>query len=178
MSESTSLKKNFLEHYQHYIEDILHDHNNYTGLSVHGVRFVAKETECVVDDVNPEFFSVYLRHQDGTTEVIADASFSRVTELRDLANVIAAQYDLKCEDFTLQNVNKGLRIVVVLDDGMVLSVHSGSDIPVSVAIQDLNIDHADADEIAILNDGTEFLGSVQQTVYDPCLVNSVFSAFE
>lgn len=43
---------------------------NVQNVHVHGVR--EADGECVVDDLNPQFFTVYRRDADGTSEALED----------------------------------------------------------------------------------------------------------
>ena len=52
--------------------------NEFVDVTVHGVRDLNEniddETACIVDDVHPHFFSVYLRHESGEEECVGDFS--------------------------------------------------------------------------------------------------------
>jgi len=70
-----------------------------------------------------------------------------------------------------------IRLVIHLEGGIIQAVYSDSDTSIRVAIQDLDIDGADQDEMATLDDGTEFVGSIQPTTSYPEHVARVFAAF-
>ena len=91
----------FINLYPELLDKDLH---SYRAVHLHGVRDLNQEsdseTQCVVDDENPGFFSVYVRHQDGTCVVCADASLDRLDGLRAFAQRLADQHHWDYQDFT------------------------------------------------------------------------------
>ena len=75
------------------------------------------------------------------------------------------------------NANE-IRLVIHLEGGLVQAVYSNSSAPVRVAIQDFDIEGADGDEIATLDDGTEFVGHIEATLHNDSHVADVFAAFD
>ncbi|NOS75361.1 MAG: hypothetical protein HOP36_12675 [Methyloglobulus sp.] len=75
------------------------------------------------------------------------------------------------------NANE-IRLVIHLEGGLVQAVYSNSSAPVRVAIQDFDIEGADGDEIAMLDDGTEFLGHIEPIFRNDSHVADVFAAFD
>ena len=73
------------------------------------------------------------------------------------------------------NTNK-IRLVIHLEGGVIQAVYSDSDTPIRVAIQDLDIDGADQDEMATLDDGTEFVGHIEPILRNDSHVGRVFTA--
>ena len=90
--------------FDQYAESVEHNHNLYTGIEIHGVRYLnddsVEDQECFVDDKNPQFFSIYARHVDGTCLVCADADMDRIDEIRTLAKDLAVKYCWEYRDFT------------------------------------------------------------------------------
>lgn len=74
------------------------------------------------------------------------------------------------------NTNE-IRLVIHLEGGIVQAVYSNSSTSIKVAIQDLDIDGADEDEMATLDDGTEFVGHIEPIFRDDSHVALVFAAF-
>lgn len=70
-----------------------------------------------------------------------------------------------------------IRLVIHLEGGIVQAVYSNSATVIKVAIQDLDIDGADGDEMAELDDGTEFVGHIEPILRDDTHVARVFAAF-
>ncbi|PPD43764.1 MAG: hypothetical protein CTY16_12555 [Methylobacter sp.] len=91
----------FINLYPELLDKDLH---SYRAVHLHGVRDLNQESDseiqCVVDDENPGFFSVYVRHQDGTCVVCADASLDRLDGLRAFAQRLADQHHWSYQDFT------------------------------------------------------------------------------
>jgi len=86
------LEKRMLESHEFidaYFDLPNHKPDDYQEIIIHGVREirdeVLNEPECVIDDSNPEFYSAYVRHKDGCSEVIADASPDKLDALRSYA---------------------------------------------------------------------------------------------
>jgi hypothetical protein len=80
--------------------------NQYVDIEIHGVVDIhndgqADEIECQLDDENPQFFSVYVRHKDGCSEAIADAGLSKLYVLREFAQRLADQNQWSYKDYTL-----------------------------------------------------------------------------
>lgn len=74
------------------------------------------------------------------------------------------------------NANE-IRLVIHLEGGIVQAVYSDSATPVKVAIQDLDIDGADGDEMATLDDGIGFVGHIEPILRNDSHVARVFAAF-
>jgi hypothetical protein len=49
----------------------------------------------MVDNVDPQFCSIYAKHQDGWSAVVADASLDKLDEIKKYANYWASAYGLK-----------------------------------------------------------------------------------
>ncbi|GAB6142454.1 hypothetical protein JCM14076_31840 [Methylosoma difficile] len=81
--------------------------SQYVDIEIHGVVDInsgdieSDETQCQVDDENPQFFSVYVRHKDGCSEVIADAGLNKLYDLREFAQRLAEQNQWRYKDYTL-----------------------------------------------------------------------------
>jgi hypothetical protein len=75
------------------------------------------------------------------------------------------------------NANE-IRLAIHLEGGIVHAIYSNTSTPIRFVIQDFDIEGADADEMAKLADGTEFIGSIQSTVEDIDCVASAFLAFD
>jgi|GEM_PF-1359028 len=71
-----------------------------------------------------------------------------------------------------------INLVVHLEGGLIQAIYTDSPFNIRVAIQDFDIEGADLDEIATLPDGTEFVGSIQQAIFNDQLVVEVFSALD
>ena len=76
----------------------------------------------------------------------------------------------------MTNVTNEIRLVIHLEGGIVQAVYSDSDTPIRVAIQDLDIEGADQDEMATLDDGTEFVGHIEPILSNHVHVTGVFAA--
>jgi hypothetical protein len=76
-----------------------------------------------------------------------------------------------------RNFPSPIRIVVEIECGLVQTVYSESFADVRVAIKDMDVEGADGDEIAELDDGTEFVGHIESAYRNDTLVERVFSAF-
>lgn len=75
------------------------------------------------------------------------------------------------------NTNQ-IRLVIHVEGGIVQAIYSNSSAPIQVAIQDFDIEGADGDEIAMLNDGTEFIGHIEAIIHNDSCVADVFAAFD
>jgi hypothetical protein len=73
------------------------------------------------------------------------------------------------------NTNE-IRLVIHLEGGLVHAIYANCSTPIRVVIQDLDVEGADADEIAVLEDDTEFVGIMHSTIENAELVSSVFKA--
>lgn len=73
------------------------------------------------------------------------------------------------------NTNE-IRLVIRLEGGLAHAVYVNCSTPIRVVIQDLDVEGADADEIAVLEDDTEFVGIMHSTIENAELVSSVFKA--
>lgn len=71
-----------------------------------------------------------------------------------------------------------IRLVIHVEGGLVQAVYSNSPVTIRFVIQDFDVEGADADEMAELVDGTEFVGSIQTTVENLDRVASAFMAFD
>ena len=71
-----------------------------------------------------------------------------------------------------------IRLVIHVAGGLVQAVYSNSSTPIRFVIQDFDVEGADADEMAELEGGTEFVGSIQSTVEALDRVASAFMAFD
>jgi hypothetical protein len=71
-----------------------------------------------------------------------------------------------------------INLVILLEGGLIQVVYTDSNLNIQVAIQDFDVEGADLDEMATLQDGTEFLGSVQQAISNNQLVEEVFYALD
>ncbi len=67
-------------------------------VEIHGVCETGNE--CFVDDDNPQFYSAYARHQDGTSVVIFDAGKNRLDTLRSAVATLCAKWGWTSLDFT------------------------------------------------------------------------------
>jgi len=77
----------------------------------------------------------------------------------------------------MTKITNEIRLVIHLEGGIVQAVYSDSDTPIRVAIQDLDIDGADEDEMTTLDDGTEFVGHIEPILRDDSHVARIFVAF-
>lgn len=90
-----------------YTELLGYPMSQYVDIEIHGVVDInsgdteSDETQCQVDDENPQFFSVYVRHKDGCSEVIADAGLNKLYVLREFAQRLAEQNQWRYKDYTL-----------------------------------------------------------------------------
>jgi len=76
------------------------------------------------------------------------------------------------------NTNQ-IRLVIHVEGGIVQAIYSNSSAPIiQIAIQDFDIEGADGDEIAMLNDGTEFIGHIEAIIHNDSCVADVFAAFD
>lgn len=73
---------------------------------------------------------------------------------------------------------KTINLVVHLEGGLIHAIYTDSPLNVRVAIQDFDVEGADLDEMATLPDGTEFVGSIQPTIFNNQLIYEVFSALD
>ncbi len=71
-----------------------------------------------------------------------------------------------------------INLVLHLEGGLIHAIYTDSPLNIRVAIQDLDVEGADLDEMATLPDGTEFVGSIQQATSNNQLVDEVFSALD
>jgi len=76
-----------------------------------------------------------------------------------------------------RNFPSPIRIVVEVECGLVQTVYSESFTDVRVAVKDMDVSGADGDEIAELDDGTEFVGRIESAYRNDMLVKRVFAAF-
>ena len=74
----------------------------YQLVEIHGVKDIKDERgiHCTVNDGNPDLFSAYAVHVDGTSTCIADASLSKLQDLRDLAKSLSQKYGWDLNDHT------------------------------------------------------------------------------
>jgi hypothetical protein len=77
----------------------------------------------------------------------------------------------------MTTITNEIRLVVLLEGGVIQAVYSDSDTPIRFAIQDLDIDVADQDEMATLDDGTEFVGHIEPILRNDSHIARVFAAF-
>lgn len=93
-----------MQNYNLFDQSAEFNHNLYTGIEIHGVRYLnetsVEDRECFVDDENPQFFSIYARHVDGTCLVCADAGMDNIDKIRTLAKDLAARYNWEYQDVT------------------------------------------------------------------------------
>ncbi|MCD2453636.1 hypothetical protein GO003_024975 [Methylicorpusculum oleiharenae] len=73
---------------------------------------------------------------------------------------------------------KTINLVIHLEGGLIHAVYTDSPLNIRVAIQDLDVEGADLDEIATFPDGTEFVGSIQSAVFNSMCIDEVFSALD
>lgn len=78
---------------------------------------------------------------------------------------------------SINNIND-IRLVIHVEGGVIQAIYSNSSANIRVAIQNFDIEGADQDEIAVLKDGTEFLGHIENTLLNDAHVADVFSAFD
>lgn len=71
-----------------------------------------------------------------------------------------------------------INLVVHLEGGLIQAIYTDSPLNIRVAIQDLDVEGADLDEIATFPDGTEFVGSIQQAISNNHVIDEVFSALD
>ena len=76
----------------------------------------------------------------------------------------------------MTTVTNEIRLVIHVEGGVVQAVFSNSDLPIKIAIQDFDTDGADEDEMATLDDGTEFLGHIEPILRNDTHVAQVFAA--
>ncbi len=69
-------------------------------------------------------------------------------------------------------------MVIDLEGGLIHAVYTDSPFNIRVAIHDFDVEGADLDEMATLQDGTEFVGSIQQAIFDSQCIDEVFSALD
>ncbi|WP_347990234.1 hypothetical protein [Methylomonas sp. AM2-LC] len=94
------LKNQLPKNLKRYTDSVEANSAIYIALEVHGVKFVDDGKSCFIDDVKPEFFSIYVREHDHTCIVCADAPFDKLSELRELANSLSVQFHWDYLDFT------------------------------------------------------------------------------
>jgi hypothetical protein len=91
-----------------YFDLVESDIENYSSVEIHGVRdhseLPTDDTDCFVDDVNPQFYSIYVRHEDGTCLVCGDAGLSKLDDLRQVAKHFSQKHDIGYQDFTSGSV--------------------------------------------------------------------------
>ncbi len=75
------------------------------------------------------------------------------------------------------NQNQPISMVVEVECGLVQTIYSNCSTPIKVAIKDMNVEGADGDEMATLDDGTEFVGHIEPVLRNGSLVATVFAAF-
>jgi len=93
---------NFFDVYFDLVEP---DITNYKSIEIHSVRdqnhdLSIDETDCFIDDENPQFYSIYARHNDGTCLVCADAGLARIGDLCHAGKNFALKHALEYRDFT------------------------------------------------------------------------------
>jgi len=71
-----------------------------------------------------------------------------------------------------------IKLVVKIEGGLVQVVYSDSPIDIHVAIQDMDVEGADMDEMAVLPDGTEFVGHIETAYRNDDHISEVFAAFD
>lgn len=74
-------------------------------------------------------------------------------------------------------LNRPIRLVIDVECGLVQAVYSDSSVAIRAAIKDMNVEGADGDEMATLDDGTEFVGHIEPVFRNGSLVATVFAAF-
>lgn len=102
-----------------YTDSVEHNHGTYTALEIHGVQNNGQEHW--IDDDNPQFFSIYARHADGTCLVCADASAVWLNELRAFARHLASKYNWKYQDFTFDKAYQ-TRLSPILAGTRIISI--------------------------------------------------------
>ncbi|NOU21498.1 MAG: hypothetical protein HOO93_06855 [Methyloglobulus sp.] len=70
-----------------------------------------------------------------------------------------------------------IRLVIDVECGLVQAVYSDSSVAIRAAIKDMDVEGADGDEMATLDDGTEFVGHIEPVLRNGSLVATVFAAF-
>ena len=75
------------------------------------------------------------------------------------------------------NVNRPIRMVLDVEGGLVHAIRSDSSTDIRVVINDSDVEDADADEMATLEDGTEFVGRIESVIRDDQFVKRYFLAF-
>jgi hypothetical protein len=78
--------------------------------------------------------------------------------------------------YIMTTITNEIRLVIHLEGGIIQAVYADSGTTIKVAIQDLDIDGADQDEMAMLDDGTEFVGHIEPIVRNNAHVMRVFAA--
>lgn len=77
-----------------------------------------------------------------------------------------------------QKKTSDIRLVVRIEGGLVQAVYANCPAVIRVAIMDYDIQGGDPDEMLELEDGTRFLGHIEETFESPCFVPEVFAAFD
>ncbi len=106
-----------------YLDLMASEPGDYREICIHGVREIlddvlSERIGCAIDDGNPEFYSVYVRHRDGCSEVIADASLGKLDGLRAYASQLAAKHGCGYQDYTLDPAG-----VAISGDGIAKGYH-------------------------------------------------------
>jgi hypothetical protein len=95
---------------------------------------------------------------------------------RDDADHLEASGLYGCAD-QAGNVNRPIRMVLDVEGGLIHAIRSDSSTEIQVVINDSDVEGADADEMATLEDGTEFVGRIESVMRDDQFVKRYFLAF-
>lgn len=88
-----------------YFDLVEPDISQYKAVEIHGVRDQnsyqqTDDTDCFVDDVDPQFFSIYVLHEDGTYLVCGDSGLFKLNGLRQAAMDFSQGHGLVYQDFS------------------------------------------------------------------------------
>jgi hypothetical protein len=110
---------------------------NFTGIVVHGVREVAAiDDYVVIDDKSPEWYCVYLVHQQSMAGIECVGDFSKPTDAIDYAKELQSEYGWSIQSFVPDPREQ--RAWQRMNDGMLLDAAKCYDIDQAVRyVQDL-----------------------------------------
>ena len=89
-------KKTFLEYVDFSIKALSSGY--YTTIYLEGVS--EHPEECIVNNEHPEFCSLYIRHREGYSDILLDASLDLVGAVQVYAKALADEYSLNFIDHT------------------------------------------------------------------------------
>lgn len=68
-----------------------------------------------------------------------------------------------------------IKVVILLEGGLVQTVFVDTESPVRIAVVDFDCEGADPDELAVTQDGREFIGHSEPAVFKQDYVDSMFA---